>query len=123
MGLNIIHTNSFQFESRNNMMNAAKDILKRQGETTESADKFVERVFTSIKELDNSNLAIIKASYQMKINDSLKETLNYLKQHSNKKLEKKPIFGEIWDSLSEENYDGELIDFVIDENLENIFAA
>ena len=72
----------------------------------------------------NPQLAIIKASSQISINDSLKETLKYLKSHANKRVAKTPVLGELWGRLeNEQEYKGELIEFEIDSSIENIFAA
>ena len=128
MKLNISHTTGFQFENRENLRNTAKDILSRQGASKEFMQKFVdEAIFTQakVKADYNPQLAIIKASSQITLNESLKETLKYLKSQANKKVVKEPVFGELWELFSAEelNYQGELINFVVDENLNNIFAA
>lgn len=126
MALNITQTmNSFQFESRDNLRNAARNILQRQGATPEMTQKFVEQaLFTN--DSYNSQLAILKASSQITLNNSMKETLKYLKSQANKKVNKKPVLGELWKLLElkdEEGYAGELIDFEIDSSAQNIFAA
>ena len=126
MGLNITHTmNSFQFESRDNLRNAARNILNRQGITSEAAQKFVEQTIFS-KDSYNPQLSIIKASSQITLNNSMKETLKYLKTQANRKVNKKPVLGELWNLLElkdDNNYEGELVDFVIDSSARNIFAA
>jgi hypothetical protein len=127
-GLNIAHTTGFQFENRENLRNTAKDVLSRQGASEEFAKKFVDdAIFSQIKnKVDyNPQLAIIKASTQISVNESLKETLKYLKSQANKKTLKTPVLGELWNMLDKEelNYAGELVDFVVDNTLENIFAA
>ena len=70
-------------------------------------------------------MSVIKASAQVTLNNSLKETLNYLKAHANDKRKKEYILGDLWQNLSEneDTYQGELVDFVIDTSLKNIFAA
>ena len=54
---------------------------------------------------------------------SLKETLKYLQSHAKDKR-KQHILGELWESIveyeGEEDYCGELVDFVIDSELEDI---
>lgn len=123
MGINITHTmNNFQqFENRENLRNAAKNILSRQNANSETVNKIVERnVFDY-----NPQLAIIKASTQISVNNSLKETLKYLKSHASKKQAKEPVFGELW-NIANSNKDienNELYDFEIDNSAENIFAA
>lgn len=128
MGLNITHTmNSFQFESRDDLRNAARNILNRQGASSESTQKVLEQtIFTQKDVYQNPQLSIIKASSQITLNDSLKETLKYLKSHANKKTVKEPVLGELWNIINKEDdviYEGELKDFVIDSSVENIFAA
>ena len=125
MTINIMHTmNSSHFENRNNLRNTAKDILNRQG-ATESGMKSVlnETIFSNSN--SNPQLSIIQASSQITLNNSLKETLKYLKTHANNKTKKQPVLGELWEIANREDskYEGELIDFVVDSSLKNIFAA
>ena len=127
-GLNIAQTSGFQFENRENLRNTAKDILSRQGASEEFTKNFMDDViFSQAKnKIDyNAQLAIIKASTQISLNESLKETIKYLKTQTNKKEIKKPVLGELWNLFEKEglNYQGELVDFVVDNSLENIFAA
>ena len=76
MGLNITHTmSSFQFENRENLRNAAKNILNRQGASTETVQKIVENTIFSNSTYSNPQLSIIKASSQISLNNNLKETL------------------------------------------------
>jgi hypothetical protein len=116
--------NSSHFENRNNLRNTAKDILNRQG-ATENGMKSVlnETIFSNSN--SNPQLSIIQASSQITLNNSLKETLKYLKTQANKKVAKEPVLGELWNLFDKEdlNYQGELVDFVIDNSVENIFAA
>lgn len=125
MGINITHTmNSFQFENRENLRNATKNILNKQGASQETMQKIVEQtIFKS--DFHNPQLSVIKASTQITLNDSLKETLKYLKSHANKKVDKTPVLGELWSIIEKENnnYEGELADLVIDTSCKNIFAA
>lgn len=125
MGINITHTmNSFQFENRENLRNATKNILNKQGASQETMQKIVEQtIFKS--DFHNPQLSVIKASTQITLNDSLKETLKYLKSHANKKVNKTPVLGELWSIIEKENnnYEGELADIVIDTSCKNIFAA
>ena len=132
MGINITHTmDLFQFENKENLRNTAKNILNKNGVTEEAAQKIIERtIFDSdkqIKELySNPQLAVIKASSQITMNNTLKETLKYLKSHANQKITKEPVLGELWEKLnstSEDTYKGELLDFQIDDTAINIFAA
>ena len=127
MGLNITHTSNFQFENRENLRNAAKNLLARQGNSEEASQKLIDRAIFQAKPEANyaPHLAIIKASSQISLNASLKETLKYLKSNAVKKVTKEPVFGELWSLFSKEeiSYDGELSDFILDESLVNIFAA
>ena len=132
MELNVTQTmNSFQFESRENLKNAAKNILKKQGASEKAVQNIMDKTIFNLEGhvYSKSQLAIIKASEQMSINDSLKETLKYLKNHAGLKAQKEPVFGEIWDLFNKEiikddlSYEGELADFEIDDSVKNIFAA
>lgn len=129
MGLNITHTmNSSHFENRESLRNTARDILNRQNASQEAAQKIMDKtIFNNATQLSNiysPQLAIIKASSQISANGTLKETLKYLKEKAYQKTTKEPILGELWNLLdNEEEYNGELVDFVIDENIKNIFMA
>ena len=132
MGMNITHTmNNFNFENKQNLRNTAKDILNRQGASNNSMQNILNQtIFGSEKNSSdifvNPQLAILKASNQISANNSLKETLKYLKQQANKKNQKKAVLGDIWNNFNEnvkEPYQGELLDFEIDNNAHNIFEA
>lgn len=132
MGINITHTmDLLQFENKENLRNTAKNILNKNGASEEAAQKIVEKTIfdadKQIKELySNPQLAVIKASSQITMNNTLKETLKYLKSHANKKISKEPVLGELWEKLNsakEDTYKGELLDFQIDDTAVNIFAA
>lgn len=129
MGLNV--STSMGFENREQLKNTARNILKNGGASSEASSKIVDETIFNNKRAytdmySNSQLSIIKASTQISLNSSLKETLKYLKSHSNRKVEKQAVFGEIWNSFSENTNNQEtveLFEFEIDENVENIFAA
>lgn len=132
MGINITHTmDLFQFENKENLRNAARNILNKQGASEETAQKMVEKtIFDSDKQIkevySNPQLAVIKASSQISMNNTLRETLKYLKSHANQKITKEPVLGELWEKLNstkEDSYKGELLDFQIDDSAVNIFAA
>ncbi|MBE7703701.1 MAG: hypothetical protein E7Z89_06600 [Cyanobacteria bacterium SIG28] len=131
MGLNITQTmTGFQFENKENLRNAAKNILENKGASQEATQKIIEKTIfdnnTQIRDsYINPQMSIIKASAQITINDSLKETLKYLKNNAHKKITKEPVLGELWNLFSQEEveYKGELCDYVIDENATNIFIA
>ena len=131
MSINITHTmNSSSFENREFLRNAAKDILSRQGASKESMQKIIDQTIMNTKEAPlsssyNPQLAIIKASSQITLNNSMKETLRYLKAQSPKKQKKEHVLGELWSivSESEAEYKGELLDLTFDLNEKNFFAA
>ena len=131
MGLNITHTmNNMNFENRDSLRNAAKDILNRQGASAETTSSILENTIfnTSNRGGDfyvNPQLAILKASSQISMNTNLKETLKYIKSQAHKKQAKQPVFGELWNSLieTEFNNENELLEFEIDNNAKNIFIA
>lgn len=123
MGLNITHTlnTAQQFENRENLRNAAKQILNKQNVSKESAQRIIEKTVFDY----NTQLSVIKASTQISVNNSLKETLKYLKSHAAKRPAKEPILGELWNiaNKSEIEENNELYDFEVDNSLKNIFAA
>ena len=126
MGLNITHTmNNSQFESRENLRKAAKNILNKQGASSESTQKVLEQTIIQKEAFQSPQLTVLKASTQITLNESLKETLKYLKNQAHKKYSKQPILGELWNIVnsSENSYEGELIDFEIDSSVKNIFIA
>lgn len=133
MGINITHTTDlFQFENKENLRNTAKDLLSRQGASQQSVqnimDKTIFNTNNQLKEVyTNQQLAVIKASAQVSMNESLKETIKYLKNHAKKQPTKEPVLGEIWNLTSklkeDAPYEGELSDYEIDSSLKNIFAA
>lgn len=123
MGINITHTmGSFQFENRENLRNAAKNILNKQGASQESMQKIIDK---TVFDTQNPQLTVLKAATQITVNDSLKETLKYLQKHAAKRAPKKPVLGELWNlaTSQETEYTGELVDFEIDNSAKNIFAA
>ena len=135
MGFNVSMDYNLQLEHKESLKNTAKTILNNSGASSETAQKIIEKsIFEGDRLLKeqytNPQMAILKASTQISVNNTLKETLKYLRSHASKKTTKTPIFGELWGILetsnqaSEENpYKGELIDFQIDKNAKNIFAA
>ena len=124
MGMNITHTmNSFQFENREHLRNTARDILNRKA-PEKVAENITQKALNANSVYHNPQLAIIKASSQISMNNSLKETLKYLRSQANQKENKKHILGELWDTIKDETeYTGELLDFEINIYAKNIFAA
>ena len=132
MGLNV--STATGFENRDMLKNMAENILRNNNASKETVSKIVDKALFAnelyTQSSLNPQLAILKASTQISLNSSLNETLKYLKAHSNKKSAKKPILGELWNIIETNNngtddnqYKGELIDFQIDMNRKNIFAA
>jgi hypothetical protein len=122
--------NNFSFERREDLRNIAKDILNKQGASNESMQKILDQTIFDYRSASavnslNSQLSILKASTQITMNNSLKETLKYLKTQSFKKTKKQAILGELWE-LALNNKDeipNELIEFEINMNNKNIFEA
>ena len=135
MGMYISASNSYQLDNFENLKNTAKNILAKGGASSEATQKIIEKTLfnydNQIKEAyTNPQLSIIKASTQISVNNSLKETLKYLKEQASTQKTKKIKFGDIWNIFSVENnaseknpYKGELFDYTIDKNIKNIFAA
>ena len=127
MGINVTQTmNGYQFENKENLRNAAKDILNRQGVSEESVETMMGKTIFDYdsKSYSNAQLAILKASSQMSISNTLKETLKYLKNHSAKKVVKEPVLGELWNLYNnEEDNNAEVVELEIDYSAKNIFAA
>lgn len=128
MGLNITQTlGSFQFENKEHLKQHAKSLLNRQGASEEVVNKIIYQTLSSNEAIAiNSQLAILKASTQISLNNNLKDTLKYLKTNAYKKEPKKTVFGELWNISSHdesEDYNGELADYIVDTSSNNIFAA
>ncbi len=135
MGLNVSASNSYLLDNQEVLRNTAKNILSKGGASTEATQKIIEKTLfnydNQLKDVyTNPQLSVIKASTQISINNSLKETLKYLKEQAAKKEPKELKFGELWNIVSTGNnaseknpYKGELYDYQIDKNIKNIFAA
>lgn len=135
MGFNVSVTTSYQLDNAETLRNTAKNILKNGGASSDATQRIIEKTLfdsnTQLKETyTNPQLSVLKASTQITLNNSLKETLKYLREHAIKTSKKEHVFGELWDIFSASNdaseknpYKGELYDFEIDKNAKNIFAA
>lgn len=135
MGLNVSASLTYNLDNSEILKSTAKNILNKSGASTEATQKIIEKTLfnndIALREsYTNPQLSVLKASTQITLNESLKETLKYLKEHANKKVAKKPVLGELWsifttnNEASEKNpYHGELYEFEIDKNAKNIFAA
>ena len=134
MGFNVSIDSSYQYENKESLRNIAKNILSNTGATSESTQKIIEKsVFLADKQMKdlytNPQLSVLKASTQITLNNSLKETLKYLKTHAKTKENvKTPKLGDWWKIVeisneSSNDKNNELYDFEIDRNAKNIFAA
>ena len=123
MGINV--STSMGFENRGFMKNTAKNILQKNGVNSKDAERISSNVIYDFVEDSSTGLMVLKASTQVTVNNSLKQTLNYLKAHANEKRKKEYVFGELWDTLStaKYKYQGELVNFNVDYSEKNIFAA
>lgn len=128
MGLNVSHTmNSSQFENRENLRNAAKKILNKQTSSEDVMKKILDKTFSvtyTTKAQITAQDDILRASVQATMSESLKETMKYLKSQANKKIIKTPIFGELYKTYSEKEFeDVETSEFEFDFSAKNIFVA
>ena len=135
MGLNVSASMAYNLDNGEILRNAAKNILNKGGASEEVTRNIIEKTLFNndavLREVyTNPQMSVLKASTQITLNESLKETLKYLKEHANRKVTKEPVLGELWNiftannEASEKNpYHGELYDFEIDKNAKNIFAA
>ena len=129
MGLNITQAMNFsQFESKENLRNAAKNILKRQTNSEEAVKKIFDdtTIFTSQSNSFkiSAHDSILKASVQATMSESLKETLKYLKSCTNKKEIKNPVFGELYKSYSDKDSEVfEALELEFDFSANNFFIA
>ena len=99
MGLSVSASNSYLLDNQEVLRNTAKNILSKGGASAETTQKIIEKTLfnynNQLKDVyTNPQLSVIKASTQISINNSLKETLKYLKEQAAKKAPKEPKFGE-----------------------------
>lgn len=134
MGFDVSIGNSYQYENKEKLRNIAKNILNNTGATSEATQKIIEKsVFLADKQMKdlytNPQLSVLKASTQITLNNSLKETLKYLKTHAKySEKYKVPRLGDLWKIVEtknnfENNEKNELYEYEIDRNAKNIFAA
>ncbi len=129
MGLNV--STSMGFENRDFLKSAAEQIIQKSGAESEKANQIAEKaVFDTRSNALKTQFTVLNSSAQITLNNSLKETLKYLRAHANETKHKKYVLGELWNVFSANNeaseknpYRGELYDFEIDKNVKNIFAA
>jgi hypothetical protein len=125
MGINITHTmNMSQFENRENLRNTAKNILNRQNASESAIKQIIDKTIFDVSASKDVSYNILSTSEQITLNNSLNETLKYLRSNLKKKVSKEPKFGELWSlvSKSEEDYN-DLYDFDVDLSRNNIFVA
>ena len=92
MGFIVSASTSYQLDNAEILRNTAKNILNNGGASAESAQKIIEKtIFDNDKQYINPQLSVIKASTQITINNSLKETLKYLKAHANRRVKKEDM--------------------------------
>lgn len=135
MGLNVSASLTYNLERSDILKNTARNILNKGGASSETTEKIIQKTLFNnnviLKEVYTTpQMNVLKASTQITLSESLKETLKYLKEHARKNDNKKPMLGELWNifeasnNSSEHNpYRGELYNFEIDKNAKNIFAA
>jgi len=126
MGINIPET-SYSFENRENLRNTARDILNKQNGSIDVIQNIANKTIFGADSTvySNAQLAILKASSQITLKGTLKETLKYLKNNPVKKANKEVVLGELWRIFTENanNEYNEFVDLEIDYSAENIFAA
>ena len=115
---------NFEFAQKQQGQNIA---MQNSAATSQSAINIVKQpLFIGTNNYTLPHIDVIQASAQITLNNSLKETIKYLKQHKNK-AKKKPILGELTTVLEKEidenNSVLELKNYEIDFNAKNIFAA
>lgn len=132
MGFNVSTSIRYQIENKENLQTTARTILNNSGASAEQTSKIIEQTFFNNNQSNyvTPQYTIMQASTQITLNNSLKETLQYIKTHSKRKNIKQYVLGELWSIIetnnesSDENPSrGELYDFQIDKNVKNIFAA
>lgn len=113
------------FEKRENLRDSAKNILQRKGSDSSNAGRIAESVVYDFVEDNLTGQTVLKATTQVSFDKNLKDTLNYLRAHANDRRKKEYILGELWQTFSDkkDSCTNELIDFVVDFNSKNIFAA
>lgn len=124
MGINV--STSMGFENRDFLKDTAKQILKKGGAEEGETAEIVQKVTSSIMERQEMAYNGLRAAAQITLNNSLNETLRYLRSHANDKR-KKYVLGELWEQFGgyddEEASESGLIDLEIDFGVKNIFAA
>ncbi len=132
MGLNVSVNYSNQYENKEQLREIAKNILNNRGANSESVKQIIDKsVFLANKTMKDlyttPQLDVLKASTQITLNSTLKETLKYLKSHSSQASKvKTPILGELWKVIEvnkSSSDNNELYNFELDKNAKNIFAA
>ena len=116
------------FGSHESQQNVPRNAHKNSAQSaSESASEIQPRTISGLENPWNSKeMSVLIASTQITLNNSLKETLNYLKT-SRKNNKKEHTLGELWEELSSEDEElmklEEIIDYEIDKKVKNIFEA
>lgn len=108
-----------------------KNILNNRNTTQQATQKIISKILCDSDSIIKNSFvtpqeSIIKASIQISINNSLKESLKQLKTQPNKTIKKNAIFGEIFDNFSVNNQASEnnpFEDYNFDFNKTNIFKS
>ena len=124
MGINV--WTSMGFENRNFQNGTAQKTEQNSAKPEEKPAQISQSVKMYVPAEGFKTDLNIYIPVQFTDNGSLKETLKYLQAHAKDKR-KHYILGELWESLGdyegEDDYCGELVDFEIDSEIKNIFAA
>ena len=128
MGMNV--STSMSFENRDLISSTTRNLPKSNDVVAEkvTGNVFQQNTGYANEKALTTQQYILMASTQITVNNSLKETLKYLRAHEDYK-KKEHSFGDLWQILNAENEDSEknpykeeLLDIDI-ENKKNIFAA
>ena len=128
MGMSV--STSMGFENREYFNNSAQNTAQNNGAAAEKqvAVSTFAPEYANFKPLTTQQY-ILLASTQITVNNSLRETLKYLRTHAENK-KRDYVFGDLWKIFNTENegseenpYQGELLNIDIEYNKKNIFAA
>ena len=128
--MSISVSTSMGFGNQELLKNNAKEVLQNNGvEANKNADVSQKSAVFSYGTGLPSHQFVMMASTQITVNNTLRETLKYLKNRE-RKVKREPVLGELWQIMTTDNeqseknpYHGDLIDFEIDAKARNIFAA
>ena len=123
MSINITHTmNGFQFESRENLRDAARNLLNRKGASEDTINSIMDKsIMQNRFEYPIAQVNMIHTYSQLNTHNNIQEKLNNLKKQAAKIEPKRAILGELWNKIEGKNVDN-VIEFQINTDVENIFA-